>query len=120
MTKKFEMPTPLSELSRNQIVRKKFGPFYFGYQTSGIENLMEAGLLPRAFALSEGGRAQGWTGGQILDHHAAMQVLATEQAARDTAAAKHQPPNPQPHQLAAAQKIKKVKLRPAVKQPELA
>jgi hypothetical protein len=112
MTKKFEgMPT-LAGLSRDLIVRKKYGPYYFGYGTSAIEDLMKAGLLPLTFPLSEGGRAQAWTGGMILDHIAKMQALAAEEAARAAAVAKDQPPTPQPAGLAAAQKIKKQKLRP--------
>jgi hypothetical protein len=108
MTKRFNYaaPTPLSELRRDQIVRKKYGPFYFGYQQAAIDALEKKKKLPLSFPLSEGGRARAWTGGQILDHHAEMQ----KRAEAELAAAKDQPPLPQPKALVAA-KIKKLKLR---------
>jgi aminoglycoside phosphotransferase (APT) family kinase protein len=117
------MPTPLSELRRDEIVRKKFGPFYFGYQQAAIDALEKKKKLPLSFPLSEGGRARAWRGGQIIDHIAEMQKLAAaelaaEEAARAAAVAKDQPPTPQPAGLAAAQKIKKVKLRPKRRQRE--
>ena len=52
-------------------------------------------LLPLSFPLSEGGRARAWTGGQILDHRAEMQ----KRAEAELAAAKDQPPMPQPKAL---------------------
>ena len=113
MTKKMKgvTPTPLSELSRDQIVRKKDGPFYFGYQPSAQETLIEAGELPLPFPLSANGRAQAWLGGQIIDHIARMRQLAAERAEAKRAIVK----GPQPPQFAAAaQKIKKTKLRPPV------
>jgi len=114
MTKKKEgdTPTPLSELSRDQIVRKKDGPFYLGYRPSAQEKLIEAGELPMPFPLSENGRALAWTGGQILDHITKMKELAATRAA-ERAAERANARTPQPAALAAAQhkKVKKVKLR---------
>ena len=39
MTKKSHMPVELSELTRDQIVRKKYGPYYFGYEQAAIDIL---------------------------------------------------------------------------------
>jgi hypothetical protein len=81
-------PTPLAELLRDHIVRKKDGPLYFGYGPTMQEELIKQGKLPMPFPLSEDGRAQGWTGGQILDHIARMQVLAAERLEAARAAEK--------------------------------
>jgi hypothetical protein len=109
MTKKPQdvMPVELSELRRDQIVRKKYGPFYFGYEQAAIDALEKKKKLPLSFPLSEGGRARAWTGAQILDHRADMQ----KRAEAELAAAKDQPPMPQPKALADVHKVKKVKLR---------
>jgi hypothetical protein len=109
MTKKFE-PTPLAELQRNQIVRKNLGPFYFGYSASAIDLLVKQKKLTPPFALSEGGKAMGWTGGQIIDHHAERQAAVAKLPQQQNAglAAYHK------------KKIKKLKLRPPAKQRESA
>jgi hypothetical protein len=108
MTKKSQdvMPVELSQLRRDQIIRKKYGPFYFGYEQAAIAALEKKKKLPLSFLLSEGGRARAWTGAQILDHRAEMQ----KRAEAELAAAKDQPPMPQPKALVAA-KTKKLKLR---------
>ena len=65
------------------------------------------GELPKSFPLSPSSRYRAWTGQQVLDHRAKMQVLAAEQAVAEK--------RPQPPQFAAAkQKIKKQKLHPPV------
>lgn len=109
MTKKSQdvMPVDLSELRRDQIVRKKYGRFYFGYEQAAIDALEKKKKLPLSFPLSEGGRARAWTGAQILDHRAEMQ----KRAEAELAAAKDQPPMPQPKALADVPRVKKIKLR---------
>jgi predicted DNA-binding transcriptional regulator AlpA len=105
MTKKIEMPPlPLGELHRNQIVRKKDGPKYFGLSNAGIDLAVKANKLPAPFSVLEGGRAMAWTGGQILDYHA------------ERIAAVGKLPQPQNAGLAAHQKkIRKQKLHPPIK-----
>jgi hypothetical protein len=100
------VPVELSELRRDQVIRKKWGWFYFGYEQARIDALEKQKKLPRSFPLSEGGRARAWTGAQILDHRAEMQ----KRAEAELAAAKDQPPMPQPEALVKAN-VKKVKLR---------
>ena len=59
----------LSELDANQIVRQADGWKYFGYGHSRLEELIRAGKIPKPFPLVEGGRAKGWLGRQIIEHH---------------------------------------------------
>ena len=91
---------------------QKYGLYYFGYEQAAIDILEKKKLLPLSFQLSEGGRARAWTGGQILDHRAEMQ----KRAEAELAAAKDQPPMPQPKALVNVRKVKKVKLRRPIKQ----
>lgn len=59
----------IEELDPNQIVRKGEGPKYFGLKSTALDDAIKAELIPAPFALTEGGRAKGWTGRQIIDHH---------------------------------------------------
>jgi hypothetical protein len=103
MTKKLDTPTPLMELHRNQIVRKKFGPFYFGLSLAAIDLAIKAKKLPTPFAVLEGGRAMAWTGGQLIDFFEERQ-----QAIRQ--------PQPLAAGLTAAHKIQKQRLRSPAKE----
>jgi hypothetical protein len=98
---KLEIPTPMPELHRNELVRKKDGPKHFALSHAAIDLGIKAHKLPPTFAIVEGGRAQAWTGGQILDYHAErLAAVAPPPPPQNAGLAKHQ------------QKIKKLKLRP--------
>ena len=57
-------------LHPNAIVRKSEGRKYFGLGPSQLAEAIKRGEIPAPFPLTESGRAQGWTGQQILDHQA--------------------------------------------------
>jgi hypothetical protein len=57
-----------AELHPQQIVRKSDGPKYFGLKRSQLEEAIKNHLVPAPFPLTEGGRARGWLGQQIIDH----------------------------------------------------
>ena len=92
-----------------QIVRLVHGEKVFGYKPSALKAKIEAGEVPAPIPLSDSGRAMGWTGQMVMDHHAHMAALAEER--RD--AAKPKLKQPQPAALAAVHRTKKVKLRPS-------
>lgn len=106
----------IGNIKPDQIYRTTLSPAIFGLGPQATVDKVKSGELPPSFPLSASSRFRAWTGQQILDHRAEMQKLATEEAARAAAVAKDQPPNSQPAGLAAAQKIKKQKLRPPAKQ----
>ena len=56
-------------LHPNEIVRKHRGPKFFGLEPTQLEEALEKKLVPPPFKMVEGGRAEGWTGQQIIDHH---------------------------------------------------
>jgi predicted DNA-binding transcriptional regulator AlpA len=58
------------ELHPNEIVRKSDGHIFFGLKRSQLAEAIKTGKVPPPFPLTTGGRAQGWTGQQILDHQA--------------------------------------------------
>jgi hypothetical protein len=58
-------PRPLHP---NEIVRKCDGPKYFGYGHTEIDAKIKSGEIEAPIALSESGRAKGWTGQQIINH----------------------------------------------------
>jgi hypothetical protein len=72
-------PTKIDPL---QIVRLVNGERVFGLKPSALKSKIEAGEIPMPIPLSDSGRALGWTGQQILDHHARMAALAEERAAQ--------------------------------------
>ena len=59
----------LDGLDLDEIVRKSEGKKYFGLSPTQLEVAIEANQIPRPFYLVEGGRAQGWTGRMIKEHH---------------------------------------------------
>ena len=67
---------PLSQLHPNEIVRKRDGGKWFGLTLSGLEQAIRDKRIPAPISLTEGGRAKGWTGAQILAHHARMAEAA--------------------------------------------
>jgi hypothetical protein len=68
----------------DRIYRKYEGPRLFGYSKSRLDVLEKQGVIPPTFKLTPHGRARGWFGHQILDHHARV---AAEIAARQAAEA---------------------------------
>jgi predicted DNA-binding transcriptional regulator AlpA len=72
------------ELHPNEIVRKSKGSKYFGLKSSQLADAIKKRKIPPPFPLTEGGRASGWTGQQIIDHQR-QRIAACEQARRDAA-----------------------------------
>lgn len=64
-----------------QIVRKHKGGPYFGYAPNQIDEKIKTGEIPAPIPLSATGRAMGWTGQMIIDHHAELMKLAAKRAA---------------------------------------
>ena len=63
-------------LHPNEIVRYGEGARYFGYRHSQLGEKIKSGEIPAPFSLSDGGRAKGWTGRQILEHQRARLAAA--------------------------------------------
>jgi predicted DNA-binding transcriptional regulator AlpA len=59
----------LEGLHPDQLVRQKDGGKYFGLGHTRLDEAIKAGLIPRPFSVLPGGRAKGWTGRQIIEHH---------------------------------------------------
>jgi hypothetical protein len=66
----------ISELDPNQIVRFRQGRKYFGYGPTQLDLKIRAGEIPAPITLSDTGRAKGWLGQQIIDHHRRMLAAA--------------------------------------------
>jgi hypothetical protein len=66
-------PLPLDP---HEIVRKGNGKRYFGLGPTQLEEGIKKGEIPAPFDLTDSGRAKGWTGQQIIDHHARRQAAA--------------------------------------------
>ena len=66
----------LEELNPNQIVRVSDGTKYFGYKHTHLAEKIKSGEIPAPIKLSEGGRAVGWLGEQILQWQAARIAAA--------------------------------------------
>jgi predicted DNA-binding transcriptional regulator AlpA len=64
------------ELHPNQIVRKREGAKYFGYKRSQLDEKIKSGEIPPTFPLSKSGRAQAWTGRQIIEYQRARLAAA--------------------------------------------
>ena len=63
----------LKGLDPDQIVRKtKGGQRYFGLGPTRLDEAIRRGDIPAPFPLTASGRAVGWTGRQIIEHHRAM------------------------------------------------
>ena len=63
-----ELPN-LAELEPDQIIRKCDGPKYFGLKSTALDDAIDRGDIEPPMALTAGGRARGWTGRQIINHH---------------------------------------------------
>jgi hypothetical protein len=71
------MSDKLSAAFAHQIVRKgEGGKKYFGLGPTQLEEGIKKGEIPPPFDLTDSGRAKGWTGQQIIDHHARRQAAA--------------------------------------------
>src|SRR5206468_2628638 len=81
------MKDDIAGLSPNQLVRLRDGEKYFGYKPTQRDKKIKQGLIPRPMRFSPGGRAVGWTGAQIIEHHRQLRELAAAEAA--TAEQKH-------------------------------
>jgi hypothetical protein len=115
MTAKRYPPEPIGTIQPDQIYRTTLSQQIFGYGPQATRDKIRNGELPLPHPLSSSARTEAWTGQQILDHRANMKLLAEEKAKAELAADGTKKPQLQPPQLAAAQKIKKVKLRPPAK-----
>lgn len=113
MTAKRYPPEPIGTIQPDQIYRVNLSPQIFGYGPQATRDKIRNGELPLPHPLSPSARTEAWTGQQILDHRARMKALAEEKAKAELATDGTK--QPQPPQLAAAQKIKKLKLRPPAK-----
>jgi predicted DNA-binding transcriptional regulator AlpA len=72
----------------NEVVRREQGAKYFGLKRTALDEAIKKGAVPRPFPLTEGGRATGWLGRQIIAHHkrrlAARLELSGLQKAHET------------------------------------
>jgi hypothetical protein len=69
----------VKELSPNEIVRWYEGPKYFGLKLTQLREKVEAGEIPPPMVLSDTGRAKGWFGSQIIEHHERLAKRAAAQ-----------------------------------------
>jgi predicted DNA-binding transcriptional regulator AlpA len=56
----------------DQIYRKSEAGPYFGYKPTQLDEKIKTGEIPKPIPLSLSGRATGWLGQQIIDHHARL------------------------------------------------
>ncbi len=87
------MTEDFKDLDPSQIVRKCDGEKYFGYKHTQLDDKIKTGEIPAPKPLSSGGRAVGWFGWQVNEHHRRIRQNAAEweagrKAAREAAAAK--------------------------------
>jgi predicted DNA-binding transcriptional regulator AlpA len=66
-------------LDPHQIIRRSEGRKYFGLGPTQIDEKIKKGEIPKPIALSDSGRATGWTGRQIIEHQARLLAAAAEQ-----------------------------------------
>jgi predicted DNA-binding transcriptional regulator AlpA len=57
------------DLDPNQIFRPKEAEKYFGYKRSQLNEKIKSGEIDPPIPLSDSGRAVGFTGRQIIEHH---------------------------------------------------
>jgi predicted DNA-binding transcriptional regulator AlpA len=69
---------PTGDLDPNQIVRPREGRKYFGYGPTQIDEKIKSGEIPAPVALSASGRAKGWLGQQIIEHHRRLMAAAEQ------------------------------------------
>lgn len=68
----------LKGLHPDEVVRVKHGKKYFGLGHTAQADAIKAGKIPKPFSIVEGGRAKGWLGKQILEHHRRRQASADD------------------------------------------
>jgi hypothetical protein len=110
--RKREIPL-LEEIRPDQFYRTTLSPAIFGIGWQATRNKVKARELPIPF-----GDPSGWTGRQILEHRAKMQVLAEQKAVTDAARPKQAQPDGfknKPRPPVSAPKVKKLKLRTAAR-----
>jgi hypothetical protein len=83
MTKKKEA-AQLRPLVPYEIYRKVEAGPYFGYKATQLDEQIKKGHIPKPILLSPGGRAKGWLGQQIIDHHARLMKAAANATQRRT------------------------------------
>jgi predicted DNA-binding transcriptional regulator AlpA len=66
-------------LDPHQIIRRREGRKYFGLGLTQIDEKIKKGEIPKPIALSDSGRATGWTGRQIIEHQARLVAAAAKQ-----------------------------------------
>jgi hypothetical protein len=54
------------------------GPRYFGYRHTQLDEKIRSGEIPAPLSLSASGRAKGWLGRQIIEHHRRLLALANK------------------------------------------
>jgi hypothetical protein len=72
------------DLDPNEIFRPKIAEKYFGLKHTQINEKVRAGEIEAPFLLSEGGKAVGWTGRQIINYHR-KRIAATAKKLETTA-----------------------------------
>jgi hypothetical protein len=63
------VPAAVRGLSPHEVIRKYEGKKYFGYEKTAIKKKIKDGIIPPTSPASPGGRAQIWTGAQVLTYY---------------------------------------------------
>jgi predicted DNA-binding transcriptional regulator AlpA len=74
MPRKNKVDSPAAELDPWQIVRFRDGKKWFGYGPTQLEEKIKSGEVPKPMRLSDSGRALGWLGKQIIEHHRKLEA----------------------------------------------
>jgi predicted DNA-binding transcriptional regulator AlpA len=69
------LPAPLDP---HQIVRKGEGKKYFGFGPTQLDEKIKKHEIPAPIPLSNSGRAVGWTGAMIIEHHRQLAAAAAK------------------------------------------
>jgi predicted DNA-binding transcriptional regulator AlpA len=70
----------IKRLEPDEVVRWTNGPKYFGLKKSQQDEAVKRGEIPQPFKLTASGRATGWTGQQIIEHHRQRMAASKKQA----------------------------------------
>jgi hypothetical protein len=79
---KLKRPVDPNPINPNYFYRLADGPRFFGYASTVLAEKIKNGDVPLPVTLSEGGRARGWFGWQILDWQKEQVDKAAEREAR--------------------------------------
>ena len=74
-------PTPGRSIDPNAIIRRVDGPKFFGFGLTQLDKKIASGDIPEPVVLSEGGRARGWLGSQIIEYQQKLFARAKAKAA---------------------------------------